>query len=283
MAFWKPVGQATQKHFLTGLSLLFLSFNFSMLEASEAPGAREIMEKAHHRMLYQGNSMRIRTKMVTIDKNGNKRKRQFIGLRMDKSSPEQEQDRGFGEQFYYLYFQRPGDIKDTVFLVHKKNSGMDDRWMYLPALDLVKRIAAGDKRTSFVGTTFFYEDVSGRHLDEDNHQLMETTQDYFVIKSEPVDADSVEFSFYKTWVHRGSFIPVSIEYFNKSGEKYRFFENLKVETIDGKPTVTEGRLTNLVSNEVTDFKLSKVAYDKNLSPEIFTKRYLRNPPKQHFK
>ena len=61
----------------------------------------------------------------------------------------------------------------------------DDRWLYLPALDVQKRIAATDKRTSFVGSHFFYEDVSGRRLSDDRHELVEVTDTYYVMKNTP--------------------------------------------------------------------------------------------------
>ena len=153
--------------------------------------------------------------------------------------------------------------------------------MYLPALDLVKRISAGDKRTSFVGSTFFYEDISGRHLADDNHSLLQTSKDYYVLKSVP-GVDDVEFSYYKTWVHRNSFIPVSIEYYDKAGDKYRFYETLKVDKVEGWKTVVKGRMTNLKSDEVTEVSSFKVTYKKSLTPDIFTERYLRNPPAELF-
>lgn len=263
--------------------MIFFLLASSASSANTEPDADEIMEKAHHMTLYQGDGMRMRTKMVTVDKNGNKRKRQFIGLRLDKSSDAQAADRGYGEQLYYIYFRRPGDIKDTAFLVHKKPGGDDDRWMYLPALDLVKRISAGDKRTSFVGSTFFYEDISGRHLEADTHAIIETSSDYYVLKSVPKVAGDVEFSYYKTWVHRGSFIPVRVEYYDKAAMKYRFFENLKVENIEGKNTVVKGRMTNLITGEITEVASSKVTYGDNLSEDIFSERSLRNPPAVLFK
>jgi hypothetical protein len=56
-----------------------------------------------------------------------------------------------GDQDYVVLFSRPADVRNTVFLVKKHVASDDDRWLYLPGLDLVRRIAAGDKRTSFVG------------------------------------------------------------------------------------------------------------------------------------
>lgn len=271
-----------KKHTFIGLTILIylgVTGNASAQDLS----AKEIMEKTHHRILYQGDSKKSSMKMTIIDKKGNKRKRQFYSLRLDKDSKEKKLDRGTGEQFFYIYFKRPGDIKKTAFLVHKHSTKDDDRWLYLPALDLVKRIASGDKRTSFVGSNFFYEDISGRSLYDDTHKIDSQDKTYYVLKSTPKVKDDVEFSYYKTWVHKKSFIPVSIKYFNKQGEMYRYFENLKVEMIDNIQTVTKGVMYDVKRGEKTMIESSKIVYNQGMTESIFTERYLRNPPKKYFK
>ena len=252
-------------------------------QTSLAMSAAEIMEKAHHAVLYQGDMKRASVKMTITDSNGNERKRQFYTLRLDKESPEKAADRGVGEQYFYIYFRRPGDIKKTAFLVHKHPQRDDDRWLYLPDLDLVKRIAAGDKRTSFVGSNFFYEDISGRSLHEDNHELHSQDETYYVLKSTPKNPDDVEFAHYLTWIHKGSFVPVRIEYFDDREEKYRVCENQRVEMIEGKATVTKGLMRDLKRGEQTVVESSKVTYDFGLPEDIFSERYLRNPPRQYFR
>lgn len=263
------------------LLLSFIVFVPMLAVASMTP--EQIMEKSHHKILYQGDMKRASVKMKIIDANGNVRKRQFYTLRLDKNSPEKKADRGIGEQYYYIYFRRPGDIKKTAFLVHKKQGGADDRWLYLPGLDLIKRIAAGDKRTSFVGSTLFYEDVSGRDINADTHEITSEDDTYFVIKSTPKKPDDVEFNYYQSWVHKLSFMPVRIEYFDKNNEKYRVGENQKVETIEGRQTVTKGQVTDLKRNEKTVVEWSKVTYEFSATEDIFSERYLRNPPLEYFK
>ncbi len=85
---------------------------------------------------------------------------------------------GYGPQKYYVFFSRPPDVKEMEFMAWKNSNRADHRWLYLPALDLVKRIAASDERTSFVGSNFFYEDLSGRNIDEDKHEFIEETDEY---------------------------------------------------------------------------------------------------------
>ena len=93
-----------------------------------------------------------------------------------------------------IFFSRPADVRDTVFRVVKQVNDDDDRWLYLPDLDLVKRISAGDKRTSFVGSHFFYEDVSGRNTELDSYELVSENKDSYVLKGTAKDPGNVEFS-----------------------------------------------------------------------------------------
>ncbi|MDP7421032.1 MAG: outer membrane lipoprotein-sorting protein, partial [bacterium] len=177
---------------------------------------------------------------------------------------------------------RPADVNKMVFMVWKHVEQDDNRWMFLPALDLVKRIASTEKRTSFVGYDFFYEDVSGRNITEDKHTLLETSKNFFVIENIPKDPDSVEFSSFKMWVHRQTFITVKVEYYDKTGEQYRVYEALKVDNIQGYPTVVMARMKNLKGGE-TVIEYSNVKYDIGLPETIFTERYLKRVPRKYLR
>ncbi len=156
----------------------------------------------------------------------------------------------------------------------------DDRWLYLPALDLVKRIAASDKRTSFTGSHFFYEDVSGRNIEEDRHELVEVTDRYFVLNNIPKDPKTVEFSSFKIWIDRNTYMPMKAEYLDERGKKYRIVEALEVKVIQGFPTVTESRVQDLKSGGNTVTKFSDIQYNINIPDRVFTERYLRRAPRR---
>ncbi|MBW7865290.1 MAG: outer membrane lipoprotein-sorting protein [Candidatus Hydrogenedentes bacterium] len=238
-----------------------------------APGVDEIIKKTNHTAYYQGKEGRARVKMTIKDKQGNTREREFTILRKNKD----DQD---GEQHFYVYFHRPADVLEMVFMVWKHVGKDDDRWLYLPALDVVRQIAASDERTSFVGSSFFYEDVSGRGVDEDNHELIETTADYYVIKNTPKNPASAEFDSYTMHIHKATFIPVKVEY-EKGGSVYRVGEALKVEDIQGFKTVTQSRMTDQNTGTETTLEYLKVEYDLGLKDEIFTERFMRRPPKEY--
>lgn len=76
-----------------------------------------------------------------------------------------------------------------TFMVFKHPGSDADRWLFVPALNMVRRIAAQDKYSSFVGSDFSYDDVSGRDLDDDAHTLVKEaklgSKDCYVLKNTP--------------------------------------------------------------------------------------------------
>ena len=239
--------------------------------ADETPSPQEIANNAAKAAYYQDADGRAEVSMKITDARGRERNRELVILRRDV-------DKDLGDQKFYVYFKTPADVSETAFLVWKHPQMDDDRWLYLPALDLVRRIAASDERTSFVGSHFFYEDVSGRSPTEDEHELIEVTDHYYVLQSTPKEPDSVEFQYFKSWIHKPTGIAVKTEFYDAKEEVYRIYEALGVETIDGHPTVTRAKMTDHKRGGTTELTYSNVSYGIGLEDDIFAERYLRNPP-----
>lgn len=266
-------------HYYSGIIfLLVLQFCIPCRLYAATPSVEEIIRKTEQTAYYLGKDGSARVTVKITDSQGRERKRRFSILRLDEQPDRKDQEGPPGDQKYYVHINYPSDLKNTVLLVWKHPGADDDRWLYLPALDLTKRIAASDKRTSFLGSDFLYEDISGRDLNADTHQLVDTTSDYYVLKNIPRQPDTVEFSEYTMWIHRKTFLPVKVEYLDKQGKKYRVYTALEVETIQGYPTVTRSRMQDLALKQETTMEFTHIKYDRELPEDIFTERYLRNPP-----
>lgn len=252
------------------VSLVATLVGFVTTAAIAAPDVEEIVAKANQVAFYQGNDGRAEARMKIVDGNGRQQLRQFTILRKDKADG--------GDQMFYVNFQRPADVAKTAFLVHKKVGGDDDRWLYLPSLDLVKRISAGDKRTSFVGSDFYYEDISGRALSADSHSLVETNDDYYVVDNVPKDATSVEFKHYKVWINKRTFMPEKTEYYDDQDKLYRSIESLEQEDIDGFITTTKMKVSDHRTGGYTYSEMRFLKYDMDLPDNVFTERSLRTAP-----
>ncbi|MCK5805218.1 MAG: outer membrane lipoprotein-sorting protein [Lentisphaeria bacterium] len=268
---------------LLTLALTTFGALLAPLATAQTPSVANIVAKANRTAYYQGKDGSAKVKMTITDARGQIRNREMTILRRDDVSPGAKGDEHCGDQAFYVYFHRPADVNKMVFMVWKHVDKDDDRWLYLPALDLVKRIAASDERTSFVGSDFLYEDVSGRGMEEDGHELLETTADTYLLKNTPKDPKLVEFSYYNVWIDRQTFMPVKAEYYDRNGKLYRRMEVLETKEIQGYPTVTKAKMSNLNTGGHTIAEYSRVKYDIGLPEKIFAERYLRRAPRKYLR
>jgi hypothetical protein len=233
-----------------------------------------LMEASHRAYYYAGDGGKARVGMVLTDKKGRTRNREFWMLRRDVED--------MGDQRYYTYFLQPADVARTAFLVHKKSEGNDDRWLYVPALDLVKRLAADDRHSSFVGSDFTYEDVSGRLPSLDEHEILgkETMGERAVtrVRSTPKDPKTAAYAYRVSWVDDATKLPLREDYFAKHDETVRRFEAGKIETVDGFPTIVERKMANLDTGHMTTIVFTEVSYTPPLEAKDYNERLLKNPP-----
>jgi outer membrane lipoprotein-sorting protein len=242
---------------------------------AQAPDAEALMKQAHLNMYYAGDDGSARVKMTITDKNGKTRERDFTILRKDFADG--------GEQRYFVYFYEPNDVRRTTFMAWKNPNGDDARWIYVPSLDLVKPLSANDKKSSFVGSDFAYEDVSGRHWSEDSHKFLreEEKNGYQtdVIESTPKQSDY--FARKLTWIDKATMLIVREEYYDSKNELLKVLEVNKIETADGHPTAVDRTMSTPRKGNSTRIVFSDVHYDLGIKEDIFTERYLKSPPHEY--
>ena len=244
--------------------------------SSFAAAPDEIMKKSQGAFLYQGKDFKARVMMKLISKGGQERVREMTLLRKNFGA-------AGGEQKYFIYFFQPADVKDMTFMVYKYPGKDADRWLFIPAISMVRRIAAKDKYSSFVGSDFTYEDVSGRNIEDDTHSITKEEKyngkDCYVVKSTPKAAD-MEYSYRLSWVNKTDFLPLKEEYYDKRGELYKVFTADEIKDIKGFPTITKRTMKNLQSGHMTEVTYSKTDYGIGIEDSLFSERFLKQPPKK---
>ncbi|MDD5477463.1 MAG: outer membrane lipoprotein-sorting protein [Candidatus Omnitrophica bacterium] len=257
--------------------LLFVSvFWTKNVYAQDAQSGKAAMNEMLLAYYYPQTDAKSDISMRIVNRQGQARQRRLTMLRLNKTAG--------GDQFYYIYFHEPADVKGMSFLVLKHIGYDDDRWLYLPAIDLVKRIATSDKRTSFAGSDFTYEDVSGRALDEDAHGLIGEenlgTQPCLVVKSTPKRPGEAEFSYRKFWIDKVTHLPLKVEHYDLKGKLYKVYETQEIQTIQGTPTITKAVMRDLENERYTEIAMKNVSYNVGITSDIFQERLLSRPPRQ---
>lgn len=214
--------------------------------------------------------------MILIDKRGSQRVRKMRSFGKD-----------FGEDDYSLiFFLSPADVKDTGFLTYDYDDDArdDDQWLYLPALKKTKRIAAGDKSGSFMGSDFNYSDMSTRAVDKYTHTLMQETEvdghPVWQIESIPkTDEEIDETGYTKTveFVRKDNFVVIRSVGWLKKGNRLRYMEVQDLQQIDGIWTPLEFSMTTKKGKTTlhkTVIKISNVKYNQDVDADDFTIRKL---------
>jgi hypothetical protein len=267
--------------FLVGWVAMFTSAAALPQSADGNPvNADQIMQRSQRAYYFAGEDAKGMMTMKLIDQKGNTRQRVMTMLRRNQQNS--------GEQKYFIYFHEPGDVRRLTFMIWKYPEREDDRWIYIPAVDLIRRIAAEDKYSSFVGSDFSYEDVSGRDPSEDDHNIlgdeMVDGRNAFVIESIPRTPAS--FTRRVSWIDKESFLPLKSEYYDVQGQLQRVFTANVIEDIaagegDNRriyPTIMKRTMENVRTGHRTEVTVTSVSYNLGFRDDDFSERHMRRPP-----
>jgi hypothetical protein len=186
-----------------------------------------------------------------------------------------------------IRFTYPNDIRGTGFLVWEHPKTEDERFLFLPSLGRVRRIAGSEAQESFVGSDFTYEDIGGREFDEYTYAFAGSDgtsaswtppgggppRAAWRLESTRKDA-SAEFPRVVSLVLKDSYVVVAAEIYNRRNEKQKVYTVRRVDQIQGIWTVMESEMTNALEKTRTELVLEQTAYNVGLKESDFSRREL---------
>lgn len=246
--------------------LLTLMTVLGTVSAADLNG-EEIMEKVYNRET--GDSRTSKLEMILINRHGAERVREIKQFEKDFSEVEKK----------IMFFISPADVRNTSFMNWSYDSEQsDDQWIFLPALNKVKRISSENKSDYFMGSDFTYDDLGDRTLAEDEHSLIgEDTidaKDVYVVENIPV-AENDLYSRTVTYVWKEKWIGLKKEFYDQEGELLKVLTVNKVEEIDGILTIVDTEMHNLQSDHKTILRTSGVEYNNELDENLFSERMMK--------
>jgi hypothetical protein len=178
-----------------------------------------------------------------------------------------------------VVFDSPPDVRETAFLVfsYRDLEADDDRWIYLPALRKVRRVAGEDRGRSFAGTEFHYDDLSDRDVDEETHRFVRTetvgARTLHVVESTPRDPDA-PYARRRVWIDAERLTVPRVEYFDRHGRVEREL-GVDWQQVDGLFFWRRLEMRNVRSGRRTIVEVAEVEHGLGLPDDAFSESALR--------
>lgn len=258
-------------------ALLLVGLAFAAVQPSAStPTAEQIARRVQDRDT--GRDSRAELRMKLFDRRGRARERALTLLTLQRP----EGDRSL------IRFTYPNDIRGTGFLVWEHPAGDDERFLYLPSLGRVRRIAGSEAQESFVGSDFSYEDIGGREFDDYTYALLEENASWtgadgkprpaYRLESKRKDA-SVAFPRVVSLVLKDSYVVVQADVYNRRNEKQKVYTVGRLEQVQSIWTVYSSVMTNDLDRTRTELTVDKIAYNTGLTENAFSRRELESAAK----
>jgi hypothetical protein len=182
-----------------------------------------------------------------------------------------------------IRFTYPNDISGTGFLVLEHPDADDERFLYLPSLGRVRRIAGAETQESFVGTDFTYEDIGGRELDEYTYAILDENatwtrpgaraQPAWRLESRRKDA-SAQFPRVVSLVLKDLFIVAQADIYNRRNERQKTYAVRRLEQVEGIWTAMDSEMGDAREKTRTELAVERIDYNVGLKESDFTRREL---------
>ncbi len=247
----------------------------SRADTSELSAA-EIMKAVDDR--YTGDTQISTSTLILIDSKNRERIRDLKLIGMEDKSVDKS----------IIYFLSPADVKGTAYMSFDwvDETKEDDAWLYLPALQKIKRVAASDESGSFMGSDFSYADINGVDYVDFNYTMLKTSEkvdgvDCWVIKSIPKNDQVIDKTGYTestNWVRKDIFMVIQSKIEVKKAKKTKYFSASDIEKIGDVWTAKKLQMITTRNNKkqhASVIQFIDVRYNQNVDASIFDTQALQ--------
>lgn len=257
---------------LKSISIFFLPAllaSTAIIFPAQAQTASEIMKLSDER--YTGDSQIADSILTLVDKKGKQRVRDLRMLSLDKDDVEKS----------LIFFLSPSDVEGTAYLNYEwqDEAKEDDSWLYLPAMEKIRRVAASNESGAFMGSDFSYADINGLDYEDFSYEILKQNDpvdghDCWVIKSTPKNEKIVKKTGYtaaESWVRKDNYMVVKSIIEVKKGRKTKYFSAKDIEKIQGVWTAQTLQMVTTrhgKKEHASVLKLNNILYNKQVDESM---------------
>lgn len=178
-----------------------------------------------------------------------------------------------------LVFRWPGDIRNTALLTHTFTGQSDDQWLFLPAMERVRRISGSGRSGSFVGSEFAFEDMVDQEVDKFDHTWITdgpcpTGGNCHVIDRFPRTRSG--YSRQRIWLDTSELRLMQVHYFDRRGAHLKTLQATGYQLYNGRFwRASRMDMVNHLTGASTRLNWSDYRFDQGLSAASFTVNALR--------
>ncbi len=181
-----------------------------------------------------------------------------------------------------MRFIAPADVKGTAFLIIEHKNADDERYLYLPALRRVKRIASSGKGGNFMASDFTYYDIGRPKLNDWTYNRLEDEQvkgyDCYKIECLPASKTIAKDTGYGKiirWIRKDIQVTIKSEYYDRALRKWKVLTVPEVKKIAGVWFQTDMVMEDLQNNHKSEMKFTNIKVNQNIPASFFSQRYLQ--------
>jgi hypothetical protein len=227
-----------------------------------------------------------RTIMTEVQKRSRVESQRYQGLLRVVDAKGKTSEKGWtyerlgshGNSKVVIRFTAPADVKGVALLVLNYPDRASDQWMWTPAINRERRVAAQDRRARFFGTDFSFEDLEERDIDQYDYAMRgEDTIDKepcWKIAATPKPGKRSQYSASTYWVRKSTYTVAQIENF-ESDRLIRRVSYRGMEQVQNVWTAKSIEVEDVTRNSRTVLALDSIAYNVPLAGDLFTVQALR--------
>jgi hypothetical protein len=234
----------------------------------ETIDGRTLAQRVYDRDI--GKDSQAEVRMLLIDKSDEKRFRTLVTYTKDYGKTSKS----------YIRFTSPATIEGTAFLTWENEEREDDQFLYLPALQRVRRVVSSQKSNRFVNTDYTYEDLQSRKVEEDDHQILRDEKwnghDCWVLESIPKEGNETQYGKRISWIVKDIDLPVKTEFYDKDNTLIKVFSAKEIKKVDGIWTIMESEMEDLDRKHRTLMKMTDIRFNTDVPDRVFTEGYMEH-------
>lgn len=177
-----------------------------------------------------------------------------------------------------VVFDSPNDIKGTALLSHARILEPDDQWLFLPALERVKRISSANKSGPFVGSEFAFEDFTALELNKyDYNWIREEVVDGMrmdVVERRPRYEDS-GYERQLSWIDQDVHQVRRVEFYDRRGDLLKTLDLTDYREYDGVWRSHRMEMINHQTGKSTDLVYGDYRFGVGLDESDFERGRLQ--------